>query len=231
MLHSFAILQLDSLFHRVKEAHCGVIIAPLSMPVSTPKVSSYRPSSLLDIPPILASSPNHTQLNKKKFDDQLDKLINFDGKDDSKINSDSDSFEDRLGSSEPGGAQKEVADVSRQFYSEENGKLQSAKLSDLPGLSSLRVNPKLDTGAEGSRNDDPLLSVLSGSDKQSFGVQPPSSTEEPGLGKLPPVGVASVYAQGSDVAQGLGERGDLDDERFVVLVKLSVFSIPKQNSR
>ena len=232
LLLNCVILQLDSLFHRVKDAHCGVVTPPLSIPVSTPKVSSCQQSSLVDIPPIHVSSPNHAQLNKETFDDQLDKLINFgsDSKDDGGTNSDSDSLENLLESSEPDGEQKESFNISRQFYPNGNSKLQSIKLSDLPGLvSSLRVSPKLDSGAEEGRNDDPLPGVLhvSESEKQLFGVSPQSSTEKPA-----PVGVASIYTQGlnkNDNRRGSDSATRAEAENLH-LPECKPYNLPKKHS-
>jgi hypothetical protein len=158
--------------------------------ISTPKPPSHHQSSLLDIPPILTSSPNHTHLNKKEFDDELEELINFDddSKDGNKINLSSDSLDKLLKSPEHAGEKKQ-ATASRQLFSKENDKQEATKLSDLPGLSTnLGRSPKLDAAVESSVDDDPLLSVLNGSAKRLFGVPPLNSTRNSGLGELPPIG-------------------------------------------
>ena len=194
---------MDKLLRLVKDAHCGVVTnspivtSPPSLPVSTPKPPSHHQSSLLDIPPIHTSSPNHTQLNKKEFDNELEELINFDddSKDGNKASLGSDSLDKLLESPEHDGEKKQ-ATSSRQLFSKENDKKGATKLSDLPRLSSLGISPKLDTAAEGTVDDDPLLSALNGSAKRPFSVPPLNSTKNSGLGEQPPIGGVPSHAGG-----------------------------------
>ena len=197
----------------MKDAHCGVIASspivtspPSMAPVSTPKPPSHHQSSLLDIPPIHTSSPNHTQLNKKEFDNELEELINFDddSKDGNKFSLGSDSLDKLLES--PEHKKQASASTTRQLFSNEKDKQGATKLSDLPGLSSLEMSPKLDSAAEGAVDDDPLLSALNGSAKRPFGVPPLNSTKNSGLGELPPIGGAPSHAGGVRKAGGVQEN-------------------------
>ena len=129
----------------------------------------------------------------------MDNLINFDddSKEGKKVSLSSDSLERLLESPENGGSEQKEATVSRQLFSKENGEQGSTKLSNLPGLSSLGISPKLNGAAEDSQDDDPLLSVLNGSAKRTFGAPPLNSTRDSGLGKLPPIGSAPIQTGGS----------------------------------
>lgn len=151
----------------------------------THKLSTYhdrdyhRQSSLLDIPPI--SSPSAQ--NKKPFDRELDKLLNFDskegnGKDQASL--ESDSLEILLESASRGGDHRHKLENSSKKLSSstENGIQESTKLSDLPGLSGLRPSPQ---------DDDQLLGVLRGSVKRSLDDSLLDSGRHIGLGKPPPV--------------------------------------------
>ena len=141
---------------------------------------TYHHSSLLDIPPI-GSSPSHSPLKNKKFESEVDKLLNFDddNKDEDKAGLGYDSLEKLLESSRNG--QKEET-VSMRLFSEKSGVQGSTKLSDLPGLSSLGTTPQA-----GVEDDDPLLSVLKGTAKRPIDVPPLNPAKDSGLGKLPPI--------------------------------------------
>ena len=173
-------------------------MAPVSS--STPKPPSHLQSSLLDIPPIHTSSPNHTHLYKKEFDNELEELINFDddSKHGNKVSLGSDSLDKLLESPKHAGEKKQ-ATTTKQLFSNEDNKQGATKLSDLPGLNSLRMSPKLDTVAGSNVDDDPLLSVLNGSAKHPFGVPPLNSTKNSGLGELLPIGGAPRGVKKTDV--------------------------------
>lgn len=146
----------------------------MSSPTHKPSTHhQHRQSSLLDIPPI--SSPSAQ--NKKPFDRELDKLLNFykNGKD--KASLQSNSLEILLESASCGGnGGHKLENSSKKLLSSiAKGVQGSTKLSDLPGLSGLEPSPQ---------NDDQLLS---GSLKHSFDVSLLDSGRHIGLGKSPPV--------------------------------------------
>ena len=184
-------------------------------PVSTPKSSSHHQASLLDIPPIHTSSPKHTHLNKKEFDNELEELINFDddSKDGNKVSLDSDSLDKLLESPELVGEEKQ-ATVSGQHFSKVTDKEGLTKLSELPGLSSLGISPKLDTKASSDQDNDPLLNALNGSIKRPFGVVPPlNSTKASGSGDLPPIGGAPTHSGGSKKASSIQDNNSASEAK------------------
>lgn len=207
------------------------------VPASTPlKPPSLHQSSLVDIPPILTSSPNHTHLNKKEFDDELEELINFDdnSKDGNKLNLSSDSLDKLLESPEHAGEKKQ-ATASRQLFAKESDKQKATKLSDLPGLSAnLGMSPKLDTAVESAVDDDPLLSVLNGSSKRLFGVPPLNLTKKnSGLGELPPIGGGPGGAKktgGIQISNNSATELKVENLQLSERKPGNIPSIPKQQS-
>ena len=207
-------------------------MAPASSPLKPP---SLHQSSLLDIPPILTSSPNHTHLTKKEFDDELEELINFDDdvKDGNKLNLSSDSLDKLLESPEHAGEKKE-ATASRQLFSKENDEQTATKLSDLPGLSAnLGMSPKLDTAVESAVDNDPLLSVLNGSSKRLFGVPPLNSIKKnSGLSELPPIGGAPGGAKKTGGVQNSSSATEpkVENSQLSERKPGNILSVPKQQS-
>ena len=187
---------MGSLLRKLQDGHHELASPPPPpLPSSAHRPSTnHRQSSLLDIPPIPSpsQSPAHTTQNRKLFDRELDKLLDFCDpvEEGNQHDLEAYSLEDLLESASRGaGSRNKVENSSNVLLStKEEGLQRSSNFSALPGLSGLERD-----GSVG---------------KQPFDGPPLNPLEESGLRKLMSDSSAPIQPKGKKKASDSNKESD-----------------------